>query len=75
MPPVFTPAPAPEPLRIDCDTCVSQHTSACDDCLVSFICAREPSGGVVVDVAEFRAMRALSDGGLVPRLRHQRRTG
>ena len=67
--------PAPRSLTIDCDTCVSQHSSVCDDCIVSFVCDHEEGSAVVVDVAEFKAMRALSAGGLVPRLRHRRRTG
>jgi hypothetical protein len=62
-------------LRIDCDECVMQHTDACDDCLVSFICSRQPDEAVVVDVAEVRALRLLSHAGLVPGLRHVRRTG
>ncbi len=62
-------------LRIDCDECAMQHTPTCDDCLVTFICTRRPDEAVVVDVAEVRAMRLLSDAGLVPELRHVRRTG
>jgi hypothetical protein len=52
-----------------------QGTVACDDCVVTFICSRAPDEAVVVDVAEERALRALSDGGLLPRLRHRRRAG
>jgi hypothetical protein len=63
------------PLVIDCDQCVMQHTEACDDCVVTFICSREPGDAVVVDVDEFRALRLLSYSGLVPELRHRRRTG
>jgi hypothetical protein len=62
-------------LTIDCDACVMQHTPTCDDCLVTFICSTEPRGAVVIDVAEARALRLLSDSGLVPELRHRRRTG
>jgi hypothetical protein len=60
---------------IDCDSCAMQHTSACDDCLVTFICSRQPDEAVVVDVGEIRALRLLTDSGLVPGLKHQRRTG
>ncbi len=60
-------------LIIDCDDCVMQHTEACADCVVSFICSREPGDAVVVDVGEFRALKMLSDSGLVPELRHRRR--
>lgn len=52
-----------------------QHTEACDDCLVSFICSREPDEAVVVDFAEMQAMRLLGEAGLVPELRHEERTG
>jgi hypothetical protein len=62
-------------LRIDCDDCVMRATSACDDCVVSFIVKREPGDAVVVDVEEERALRALGDRGLVPRLRHRTRAG
>ena len=61
--------------RIDCDTCVMQHSAACDDCLVTFICSREANECVVIDVAEVQAIRLLTDAGLVPELRHRRRTG
>ena len=69
------PAVTPPSLVIDCDSCACQHTDVCADCLVTFVCDRQPNEGVVVDVAEFRAMRALGDAGLVPHLRHVRRTG
>jgi hypothetical protein len=62
-------------LTIDCDECAMQGTSACDDCVVTFICSREPGEAVVVDVAEERALRLLSGAGLLPGLRHIRRTG
>jgi hypothetical protein len=64
--------PASE-LRIDCEECVMQHTTACDDCVVSFIVGREPGEAVVFDVAEARALRNLSTAGLVPGLRHRSR--
>ena len=60
---------------ISCDDCVMQHTSTCDDCLVTFICGREADEAVVIDVAEARAVRLLGEAGLVPRLRQVRRTG
>jgi hypothetical protein len=80
QPVVVRPAPAPggapaAPLSIDCDTCVMHHTDACDDCVVTFICSREPDEAVVIDVDEARALRLLGDVGLVPHLRHRRRTG
>jgi len=63
------------PLVIDCDDCAMQGTEACADCVVTYICSREPGEAVVVDVAEERAIRLLSGAGLLPRLRHVRRTG
>jgi hypothetical protein len=62
-------------LTIDCDDCIMQSTKACDDCIVTFLCQREPDDAVVVDVAEARALRLLADTGLAPPLRHRRRTG
>jgi hypothetical protein len=62
-------------LIIDCDECAMQDTDACADCVVTFICSREPGEAVVVDVAEERAIRLLSGAGLLPGLRHVRRTG
>jgi hypothetical protein len=55
---------------IDCGDCVMSGTAACDDCVVTFILSREPGDALVVDAVEERALRALGDGGLVPKLRH-----
>ncbi|MGH9212891.1 MAG: hypothetical protein ACRD2C_19805 [Acidimicrobiales bacterium] len=60
-------------VRIDCDECVMQGTDTCTDCVVTYICSREPDDAVVIDVAEARAIRLLAGAGLVPRLRHRRR--
>ncbi|MEA2684850.1 MAG: hypothetical protein QOE93_45 [Actinomycetota bacterium] len=62
-------------MEISCDECVMQRTSACDDCVVTFICDREPDEAVVIDVAEARAVRLLGEVGLVPPLRQLRRPG
>ncbi len=59
-------------MEINCDDCVMQHTHACDDCVVSFIVDRRPGDAIVIDVEEERAVRMLSDAGLVPELRHRR---
>jgi hypothetical protein len=64
-----------EPLTIDCGDCVMAGTSACDDCIVSFIVGRQPGDAIVIDADEERALRTLSEGGLVPRLRHETRLG
>jgi hypothetical protein len=62
-------------MEINCDDCVMQHTSTCHDCVVTFVVDRQPGEAIVIDVEEERAVRVLSDAGLVPRLRHQRRAG
>jgi hypothetical protein len=64
-----------EVLTIDCAECRLEGTEACDDCLVTFLCSRGPHEAVVIDVAEARAVRLLGQAGLVPSLRHVRRTG
>jgi hypothetical protein len=60
---------------IDCDTCIMQHSDACGDCVVTFICSRLPDEAVVIPLVEYGALRDLGDAGLVPRLRHQHRVG
>ena len=62
-------------LRIDCEECVMEGTDACADCVVTFLCSREPGDAVIIDVTEVRALRLLEKGGLAPALRHRRRTG
>ena len=62
-------------LTIDCDDCVMQGTDTCEDCVVTFLLDRDPEVAVVIDAEEARAVRMLGRAGLVPRLRHQRRTG
>ena len=62
-------------LTIDCDDCSLAGTSTCGDCVVTFLCGRAPDEAVVIDVAEARAVRLLGQAGLVPTLRHVRRTG
>ena len=56
-------------LTIDCDCCTLRGTTACDDCVVSFLLEREPEDAVVIDADEARAMRMLERAGLVPTLR------
>ena len=64
-----------EPLIIDCDECTHQHTATCSDCVVTFICSREPSQAVVVDATERLALRRMTEAGLIPDLRHVPRSG
>ena len=63
-----------ETLVIDCETCSERDTSTCDDCMVTFLCDRDPGDAVVVDLGEFRALRVLGESGLVPPLRHTLRS-
>ncbi len=57
-------------MTIDCGTCSRQDTSTCDDCVVSFIVNREPEEAVVINVAEFSALKRLQSAGMVPDLLH-----
>lgn len=66
---------ATEVLTIDCETCELRHTTACADCVVSFLCDVPEGEAVVIDVAQARAVRLLGQAGLVPTLRHRRRAG
>lgn len=50
---------------IDCRTCPEARSSACDDCVVTFITSRQPNDAVVIDAAEFGAIRRLMAAGLV----------
>lgn len=59
---------------IDCEECMLEGSSACADCLVSFVLGRE-EGPLDVDPDEHRVVRLLADAGIVPRLRHTRRAG
>jgi hypothetical protein len=64
-----------EAIEIHCDACTMQGTSACDDCVVTFLLGREPDDAVVIDADEARAMRLLERAGLLPALRFEGRTG
>lgn len=60
---------------ISCDDCRLQQTDACTDCVVAFLLGAEPDQAVIIDAAEARGLRLLSNAGLAPALRHQRRVG
>jgi hypothetical protein len=62
-------------MRIDCDECRMQHTSACEDCVVTFVVNREPGDALVIDSEEERAVRLLAEAGLLPDLRHEAKAG
>lgn len=59
---------------IDCDRCVMRSTDACDGCVVTTILDRR-DGAIVFDAAEERAIRAMTQAGLLPLLRWQADTG
>lgn len=62
-----------ETMQISCEDCVMEGTDTCADCVVTFLCEREPGDALIIDVAEARALRLLEQGGLAPALRHRRR--
>ena len=69
---MFPEDPTPRPvLVISCDTCVMRDTEACQDCLVSVLCADAEDEAMVFDFAEQRAIKMLAQAGLVPTLRHR----
>jgi hypothetical protein len=66
-------------LRISCDDCVMRATSACGDCVVTFVLdegrERAPAGvlaGVLADLDtdQVRVVQLFGRAGMVPRLRH-----
>jgi len=64
-----------ESVSISCDDCVLNGTSACEDCVVTFLLGPPAGVGIVVDVAEARAVPMLQRAVLVPELRFRRRVG
>ena len=60
---------------IDCAECVMQGTSACSDCVVTFVVRRSPGDALLIDADVERDLRLLGAAGLVPRSRHRRRAG
>jgi hypothetical protein len=55
-------------MLIDCDECAMQHTSACDDCVVTLL-LQDALGPIEVDRDQAAALDVLADAGLVPELR------
>lgn len=60
-------------MLIDCDECAMQHTSTCDECVVTMLLAGG-DGVVELGTGEPEALRNLSDAGLVAPLRLVSRT-
>jgi hypothetical protein len=63
-------AETPGCITIDCATCVMRDTPTCHDCVVTFLCDREPDEAVLLDLSELQALRRLAQAGLAPGLRH-----
>ena len=58
--------PAPSGVSISCADCQFQGTSACQDCIVTFVC-----GSIVqLGTEEARALRSLQEVGLLPMSQH-----
>ena len=61
-------------ITISCDDCSMQCTSACDDCVVTFLLREEPEvehEPLVLDLDQVRVVRLLGKAGLVPELRYR----
>jgi hypothetical protein len=58
-------------LTISCDECSMQCTSACGDCVVTFLLRDDPSEHepLVLDVDQARVVQLLGRAGLVPDLK------
>ena len=54
-------------MRIDCDTCVARHTTACDDCIVAVLCGDHRA--VELHRDEWTAIETMSDAGLIAPIR------
>ena len=46
-----------------------QCTSACDDCVVTFLVGQEAEDSLVLDLDQARVVRLLGNAGLVPDLK------
>jgi hypothetical protein len=64
-----------ESQEISCNDCVRYQSEHCSDCLVTFICDRQPGDALVIDASEAIAVRMLSRAGLVSDLKYVHRAG
>jgi hypothetical protein len=61
---------------ISCDECVMQATTACADCVVTFLLdeattrERAPAALIDLDSEQARVVQLFGRAGMVPRLRH-----
>lgn len=62
-------------ISVSCDDCEFDGTEMCKDCVVSYVLGREPQDAIIFDASTARAVRLLNGAGLVPELRHRRKTG
>jgi hypothetical protein len=64
---------ASDSLTIDCGTCLLEGTSACDDCVVTFVLRDDTdavgSDVMLLDLDQARVVRLLGKAGLVPDLK------
>lgn len=61
-------------LTISCDDCTMRCTSACDDCVVTFLLRDDPADAadtMVLDLDQARVVRLLGKAGLVPDLKYR----
>lgn len=61
-------------LTISCDDCTMRCTSACDDCVVTFLLRDDPADDadtMVLDLDQARVVRLLGKAGLVPDLKYR----
>lgn len=61
----------PRSMSISCDDCSMQCTSACDDCLVTFLVGQDTDDSLVLDLDQARVVRLLGNAGLVPDLKYR----
>ncbi len=62
-------------LSISCDDCAMQCTSACSDCVVTFLLSDNAveveHDTLVLNLEQARVVRLFSSAGLVPELKYQ----
>jgi len=61
-----------ETMKISCDDCTMQHSTACGDCVVTYL-LREATGPLELGNDEAEALGQMASVGLLPPLRLVRR--
>lgn len=56
-------------LSISCDECSMRCSTACDDCVVTFLVGEDTEESLVLDLDQARVVRLLGKAGLVPDLK------